>query len=77
MAKSQKREIAVNGDFTETLKGWMLWDWEHNIPITGSEDGEFVIYFDPEIAEEHRARTVTICIHNEDGSEEDENVYKL
>lgn len=61
------------------MKAWMHWDWDNDCPFIDDDgNGEaMVVYADPEIAEEHRARTVTIIIHDEDGTEPDEEIYKL
>jgi hypothetical protein len=74
MTNLEKKDITVTGDYTEVHKAWMLWDWDNNQPLE-RDDGEFTVYFDPRIAEENRARTVTIYVHNEDGSEPDEEIY--
>ena len=72
--KLEQKEVIVKGDFSETHHAWMLWDWDNNCPLE-RDDGEYTVFLDAEKAQEYRARTITICVQNEDGSEDDEDVY--
>lgn len=74
MKARKMTEIKLKGDFTETTKAWVLWDWNHNCFLE-EEEGKITIFTDPELAEEYRARTCVLCVMNEDGTEPDEEIY--
>ena len=57
------------------MKAWVHWDWENNEPFE-EEEGRMTIFTDPKEAEEYRARTITLIIHDEDGTEPDEEIYR-